>query len=102
MTKVLLVDNYDSFTYNLVHYLQDISPDVDVEVVRNDALTAKEAPRGYRDRTSSRVPLPAHRLRCLRRSGPRRRSRRRGGTADVTGMDHRGAEGAGHPAAAYP
>lgn len=43
MTKVLLVDNYDSFTYNLVHYLQDISPDVEVEVVRNDALTAKEA-----------------------------------------------------------
>ncbi len=43
MTKVLLIDNYDSFTYNLVHYLQDISPDVDVEVVRNDALTAKEA-----------------------------------------------------------
>ncbi|RYZ13272.1 MAG: aminodeoxychorismate/anthranilate synthase component II, partial [Alphaproteobacteria bacterium] len=32
-----------SFTYNLVHYLQDISPDVEVEVVRNDALTAKEA-----------------------------------------------------------
>ena len=43
MTRVLLVDNYDSFTYNLVHYLQDISPDVEVEVVRNDALTAKEA-----------------------------------------------------------
>jgi anthranilate synthase component 2 len=43
MTKVLLVDNYDSFTYNLVHYLQDVSPDVEVEVVRNDALTANEA-----------------------------------------------------------
>jgi anthranilate synthase component 2 len=43
MTRVLLIDNYDSFTYNLVHYLQDISPDVEVEVVRNDALTAKEA-----------------------------------------------------------
>jgi anthranilate synthase component 2 len=43
MTKVLLIDNYDSFTYNLVHYLQDISLDVEVEVVRNDALTAKEA-----------------------------------------------------------
>lgn len=41
--KVLLIDNYDSFTYNLVHYLQDVSPDVHVEVVRNDALTAKEA-----------------------------------------------------------
>ncbi len=43
MTRVLLIDNYDSFTYNLVHYLQDINPDVEVEVVRNDALTAKEA-----------------------------------------------------------
>jgi anthranilate synthase component 2 len=43
MTKVLLVDNYDSFTYNLVHYLQDINADVEVEVVRNDALTAREA-----------------------------------------------------------
>ncbi len=41
--KVLLIDNYDSFTYNLVHYLEEISPDVDVEVVRNDALTVKEA-----------------------------------------------------------
>jgi len=41
--KVLLIDNYDSFTYNLVHYLEEISPDVNVEVVRNDALSAKEA-----------------------------------------------------------
>lgn len=41
--KVLLIDNYDSFTYNLVHYLQDVSPNVEVEVVRNDALTVKEA-----------------------------------------------------------
>jgi anthranilate synthase component 2 len=39
--KVLIVDNYDSFTYNLVHYLQDVG--ADVEVIRNDALTAKEA-----------------------------------------------------------
>jgi anthranilate synthase component 2 len=39
--KVLLIDNYDSFTYNLVHYLQDIG--ADVEVVRNDKLTAEEA-----------------------------------------------------------
>lgn len=41
--KVLLIDNYDSFTYNLVHYLQDISEKVEVEVARNDALTVKEA-----------------------------------------------------------
>jgi len=43
MTRILLIDNYDSFTYNLVHYLEEISPDVHVEVVRNDALTAEEA-----------------------------------------------------------
>jgi anthranilate synthase component 2 len=41
--KVLLIDNYDSFTYNLVHYLEEISPDVHVEVVRNDALSVTEA-----------------------------------------------------------
>ncbi len=36
MTKVLVIDNYDSFTYNLVHYLEDL--DCDVTVVRNDKL----------------------------------------------------------------
>jgi len=41
--KVLLIDNYDSFTSNLVHYLQDVSEKVEVEVVRNDALSVKEA-----------------------------------------------------------
>ena len=40
---ILLIDNYDSFTYNLVHYLADIG--VEVEVKRNDALTAVEALR---------------------------------------------------------
>lgn len=37
MIKVLVIDNYDSFTYNLVHYLEDL--DCDVSVVRNDKLT---------------------------------------------------------------
>ncbi len=37
----LIIDNYDSFTYNLVHFLGEIG--VDVEVRRNDALTANEA-----------------------------------------------------------
>lgn len=42
----LLLDNYDSFTYNLLHYLQVLGADVDV--VRNDALTVDEAlQRGY-------------------------------------------------------
>ena len=34
--RILLIDNYDSFTYNLVHYLQALG--AAVEVVRNDAL----------------------------------------------------------------
>ncbi len=37
----LLIDNYDSFTYNLWHYLGELG--ADVEVVRNDAITAEQA-----------------------------------------------------------
>ncbi len=37
----LLIDNYDSFTYNLWHYLSEIG--VEVEVRRNDALSADDA-----------------------------------------------------------
>jgi len=38
---ILVVDNYDSFTWNLVHYLRELGAQVRVE--RNDALTAAEA-----------------------------------------------------------
>ena len=38
---LLLIDNYDSFTYNLVHYLGEIG--AETRVVRNDALTVEEA-----------------------------------------------------------
>ena len=38
---ILLIDNYDSFTYNLFHYLGELGAKVRVE--RNDALTAAEA-----------------------------------------------------------
>jgi len=38
---ILVVDNYDSFTWNLVHYLREIG--TAVRVVRNDALGAAEA-----------------------------------------------------------
>ena len=38
---LLLIDNYDSFTYNLVHYLGELG--VDVVVKRNDELTIKDA-----------------------------------------------------------
>jgi|SRR5690554_2775144 len=37
MPNILMIDNYDSFTYNIVHYLEELGQVV--EVVRNDALT---------------------------------------------------------------
>ena len=41
---ILVLDNYDSFTWNLVHYLREIG--AEVRVARNDALTAAEAIAG--------------------------------------------------------
>jgi anthranilate synthase component 2 len=38
---ILVIDNYDSFTFNLVHYLMEFGAEVQVE--RNDALSASEA-----------------------------------------------------------
>ena len=40
MKKILVIDNYDSFTYNLVHYLEDL--DCEVTVYRNDAFDIDE------------------------------------------------------------
>jgi anthranilate synthase/aminodeoxychorismate synthase-like glutamine amidotransferase len=39
---IVMVDNYDSFTYNLVQYLREIAGEEEVRVVRNDAATAEE------------------------------------------------------------
>ena len=39
--SILVIDNYDSFTFNLVHYLLELG--AKVEVVRNDAIAAAEA-----------------------------------------------------------
>ena len=38
---ILVIDNYDSFTYNLVHYLAELGAEVDVR--RNDALSVEAA-----------------------------------------------------------
>ena len=38
--KILLIDNYDSFTFNLYHYLSSLK--TKVEVIRNDKITSKE------------------------------------------------------------
>ncbi len=45
MKKVLVLDNYDSFTYNLVHYIRE-HPDCSVEVYRNDKISLEQV-AGY-------------------------------------------------------
>ena len=42
MTRILLLDNYDSFTYNLFHYVEKVSNQVVIDVVRNDMITLEE------------------------------------------------------------
>lgn len=37
---ILLIDNYDSFSYNLYQYIGELEPDI--KVIRNDEMTAKE------------------------------------------------------------
>ena len=46
--RVLVIDNYDSFTYNLVQYLGEM--DAEVDVVRNDVKSAEELLDGGYDR----------------------------------------------------
>ena len=40
MKKIILIDNYDSFTFNLYHYLSSLK--VRVDVIRNDQITSNE------------------------------------------------------------
>jgi len=40
MKKIILIDNYDSFTFNLYHYLSSLK--VKVDVIRNDQISSKE------------------------------------------------------------
>ena len=46
--KLLLIDNYDSFTFNLYHYLSSLK--VNVDVVRNDKINVKEIIKKRYDR----------------------------------------------------
>lgn len=40
-SRILVIDNYDSFTYNLVHYLQELG--AETLVIRNDAMSVDDA-----------------------------------------------------------
>ncbi len=40
MSRVILIDNYDSFTYNLVHYIGTLG--AQVRVIRNDVMSADD------------------------------------------------------------
>ena len=40
MKKIILIDNYDSFTFNLYHYLSSLK--VKVDVIRNDKITSND------------------------------------------------------------
>ena len=42
MSKVLVIDNYDSFTYNLVHILRTLVPKEKIKIVRNNVFEVEE------------------------------------------------------------
>lgn len=44
--KILVLDNYDSFTYNLVHYIKELGHGKDINVFRNDQISL-EAVKAY-------------------------------------------------------
>ena len=41
MNRILLLDNYDSFTYNLLHYVEELCS-IDVDVARNDKISLED------------------------------------------------------------
>lgn len=43
MKQLLILDNYDSFTYNLADYARQCSSEFDIRVIRNDEITLDEA-----------------------------------------------------------
>ena len=45
MKKIILIDNYDSFTFNLYHYLSSLK--VNVDVARNDKITQRQILKKY-------------------------------------------------------
>ena len=57
MKKILLIDNYDSFTYNIFHSLSELG--ARVEVFRNDKISLKEISKNNFDKIVI-SPGPGH------------------------------------------
>lgn len=57
--KTLVLDNYDSFTYNLVHMLRELEGDESMDVFRNDEISLKEVGKYDRILLSPGPGLPA-------------------------------------------
>lgn len=57
--KILVLDNYDSFTYNLVHLLKELGEDLHIEVHRNDKITLAEVEKFDKILLSPGPGLPA-------------------------------------------
>lgn len=55
---ILILDNFDSFTYNLLHYVEQLT-DEECRVIRNDAISAEEAAEFSRILISPGPGLPA-------------------------------------------
>ncbi len=55
--RILMIDNYDSFTYNLVHLFEELG--AEVVTVRNDAITVDGGAGGRASTGSSSPPGPA-------------------------------------------
>lgn len=64
MEKILVIDNYDSFTYNLVHYIQQLS-DHQVDVYRNDQIGLDEVGRYQKILLSPGPGIPIEAGICL-------------------------------------
>jgi anthranilate synthase component 2 len=79
--KLLMVDNYDSFTYNLVQYFGELG--AEVEVFRNDEITVAEIAARKPDRL---VVFALGRARRRKRGSPSRRSGTSPGKLPILGV----------------
>ena len=64
MEKILVIDNYDSFTYNLVHYIEQLT-DYPVDVFRNDQIQLKNVDRSSKILLSPGPGIPIEAGICL-------------------------------------